>query len=56
MRRRTERVKLSEQWQGGTFKCFKKYIGGRRFYLTHDRQESELGLTTRCQGSSTLPF
>jgi hypothetical protein len=35
------RVKLSEHWQDKRFKCFKKSIGGRRFYLTADRTQSE---------------
>lgn len=33
-------VKLSEQRQAGVFKCYKRFIGGRVFYLAHDRDES----------------
>lgn len=33
-------VKLSEQRQDGVFKCYKRFIGGRTFYLSGDREES----------------
>jgi hypothetical protein len=41
MAKRKATVKLSEQWQGGHFKCYRKMIGGRPFFLTQDRQQSE---------------
>lgn len=33
-------VKLSEQWQDGVFKCFKRFIGGKMHYLSQDRAEA----------------
>ncbi|HVX57134.1 MAG TPA: hypothetical protein VHA37_05365 [Candidatus Saccharimonadales bacterium] len=37
---KTISVKLSEQWQGGEFKCYKKQVGGRMVYLSRDREDS----------------
>jgi integrase len=40
MSKKRVEVKLSEQWQDGTFKCYKRFIGGKMFYLSADRAEA----------------
>lgn len=34
-------IRLSESWQSGRFKCYRKTVGGREFYFTQDRGQSE---------------
>jgi hypothetical protein len=41
MSAKEKQVNLSEQRQAGVFKCWRKTIGGRAFYFTRDRGQSE---------------